>query len=604
MPAGKQLLVAEKPSVARAVAAVLGSDFGRHDGPGGLWHLENGAWVVAALRGHVAELAEPEDYDPAMGRWSLAMLPIMPATFLARVRAEQEGVFRLLRQLMRRRDVSAVVNACDAGREGELIFRLLYALAGCRLPVKRLWLSDQTPDGIRRALRDLRPAAELEELAAAAVSRSEADWLVGINATRAFTLRYGGRGEVLSVGRVQTPTLAILVRREEEIRRFRSEAFWEVWARFVAPAGEYEGRWFSDDADRFADRTAAEGVVARVREAAGGRVESATARKVADAPPLPYNLNDLQRDANRLFGHTAKHTLDLAQALYERGAVTYPRTDSRHLTAALAGTLPERFRAVAEAGGDLRELVAHLPYPLPMQAVDDAGVSDHHALIPTVQPLRGGSQEETEVYRLVARRFLAAFYPPAVFRHTRVVTVAAGERFLSRSRELLEPGWRCVYGEVPGGDDGILARLSPGDDARVADVLAREKRTEPPSRFTEAGLLAAMETAGKLIEDEALREAMKRSGLGTPATRASVIEGLVVRGYVVRRGKILLPTEKGEALVRLVPEVLRSPEMTGAWERRLQDMAEGRESREEFMADARRLAAEVVAHACGAFRTE
>ncbi|MQL51836.1 DNA topoisomerase III [Desulfofundulus thermobenzoicus] len=570
----KTLIVAEKPSVARDVAAVLGR-FTKKDG----W-LENGQYVVSWALGHLVELAEPEDYDKSLKKWSLDTLPIIPQRFRIRPVEKTRKQLDILKRLLNSPEIGLVVNACDAGREGELIFRRVYAWCGCKKPVKRLWLSEATPAAVRKALSELRDGRYFDDLAAAAEARSQADWIVGMNATRAFTVRHG---ELLSVGRVQTPTLALIVAREREIREFVPQTYWEIWAIFQKTSGEtYAGKWFKGDSDRLFDFKEAEAVVARAAGADAGRVVRVENKRVRELPPMLFNLNDLQKEANRRFGFTAQHVLDVAQALYEKHKLlTYPRTDSRHLTWAIArDTLASRLAAMA-AAPEYAGLVPRDPAPLGKRYVDDARVTDHHAIIPTaIAPnLAALDQDARRIYDLVARRFLVAFYPEAVYAETLAVTEAGGETFFSKGRVELEPGWRMVYGRegVAESDDHALPSLVEGEPVSVEDVKPLEKRTKPPARFTEATLLAAMENAGRLVDDKDMADTLKSAGgIGTPATRASIIETLIRRAYIQRESKSLVPTGKGERLIDLVPEAVKSVELTARWEQGLMEIERGR----------------------------
>ncbi|MBN1335375.1 MAG: DNA topoisomerase 3 [Deltaproteobacteria bacterium] len=600
---GFRLVVAEKPSVARDIARVLGIPArGDHAFDGG------GTRVTWCL-GHLLELAEPAAYDPAWKAWSLDALPLLPPAFRLQPRKASADQWRAVRDLMKARDLDEVVNACDAGREGELIFAWAYELAGCRAPVRRLWVSSLTDEALREGFAALRPP--LGALEAAARCRAEADWLVGLNATRAMTLKMGaGPGApLLSVGRVQTPTLALLCAREAEIEAFVPQAFWQVIARFGVAAGEWEAvRVVRDtdgeDQERLDDRETAEAVV---RRTAGQPAEVATVepKERVERPPLLFDLTALQREANQRFGFTAAHTLAIAQSLYERHKVlTYPRTDSRHLPSDLAARLPALVHGLAWGPYAAAASVAAVrdPASLGPRFVDDREVSDHHAIVPTGRDPRplGLETDEKRIFDLVARRFLGAFHPDARFALLRVEThVHAArdgsqdpgpevERFVARGRTCLEPGWQSVDPPASRRKEVLLPPVLPGDAVRILGVEAKEGRTQPPRRHTEASLLGAMERAGEALDEEELRRAMKRNGLGTPATRAAILETLLERGYLARRARELIPTPRGQALVEALPvEALRSPRLTGAWESRLAAVAEGTQDREAFMADVR-----------------
>jgi DNA topoisomerase-3 len=665
---GKTLVIAEKPSVGRDLARALPGAFAKHEG-----YLEGPEQVITWAVGHLVQLAEPEEYDSKLKHWRMADLPIVPERFKLVVRDERSRKqFAVVRKLLHREDIEEVVNACDAGREGELIFAYLYESAKATKPVRRLWLSSMTQSAIKDAFANLRPAAELAALEQAARSRSEADWIVGMNATRAATIRLRSSFDgAVSLGRVQTPTLAIVVRREEEIRAFKPEPYWLVEATFGVLEGDagpgertYRGRYHAPAAERgrskasqiegagdggdpsigrgerIASEEQALSIIAEC-ESRDGRITSVEQRTSREKPPLLYDLTTLQREANSRFGYSARRTLAAAQRLYEEHkALTYPRTSSRYLSAdmipeikpivGLLGSQSQYARAAAYVGSlDLLPLA---------RVVNDAKVSDHHAIIPTrsEHPVSKMSTEERRVYDLVVRRFLAVFHPEAVFESTRVETVVASHRFRTSGRLLREAGWRAVYGELSeeerererasgrleaearggleAGESGAgaalsegsgaegeaeaqqrLPRLSEGEDVRTLAIEQARKETKPPRRYSDASLLAAMETAGKLVEDEELREAMKDSGIGTPATRAAIIERLIDVGYLERDGRALVPTEKGMNVIALLAgHALTSPDLTGDWERRLAAIEQGADSRGRFMADIANFARETV----------
>jgi DNA topoisomerase-3 len=659
-----QLVIAEKPSVARDLARVLGV---RGAGKQAPHSIDGSGRVITWCIGHLVELEEPAAYDPAWKAWRLDTLPMLPEAFKLRPVPGTRDQLRAVRELLRDRRFTEVVNACDAGREGELIFRYVYELAGSRLPVKRLWISSLTDEAIRAGFARLRPGVELDALAGAARCRSEADWLVGMNATRAVTVssraaaprprpapppRRGRRGQsdspLYSIGRVQTPTLAILVRRELEIRQFRPRDYWEVRGLFV-PAGtsaeaaeKVIATWGVAQPDgkairsRLGERALAEGIVARGETAASGPhgpvVERLRQKRVREPPPLLFDLTSLQRTANRRYGLSATATLAAAQALYERYKIlTYPRTDSRHLTSDMAKDLPKLFGALA-ALPDYARFAAPLiatPPPRSRRVFDDGKVSDHHAIVPTGKPVRLDElpRDERRVFDLVARRFLGAFHPDAEFALTDVVIrvgppeaeprapaeprdADAGadealltalppppDRYRARGRVRLVAGWQDVAQIGQPGDDDGGPTLPPLVEGQRLDgkLEVMTKQTRPPPRHTEATLLGAMESAGRDISDEELRAAMRDSGLGTPATRAATIETLIRRTFVARDGKNLVATEMGIGLIDALPEKsLASPELTGTWEARLSRVARGEETRAAFMADISRYVSDVV----------
>ena len=604
----KTLVIAEKPSVGRDLTKVLPGPFKKAEG-----FLESDDYVVTWAVGHLVQLAEPEEYGAQFKKWRMADLPILPDRFKLVVRDERSRKqVNVIKRLLGRDDVERVVNACDAGREGELIFAYLYEVAGGKQPVERLWLSSMTAQAIRAAFASLKPADEFQRLEQAARSRSEADWIVGMNATRAATIRLRTAFDgAVSLGRVQTPTLAILARREEEIRAFVPEPYWVVDARFAA-AGErvYEGRFHQGAQPRVKTAEEAEAVV----EACRGRTGTVTALDTStrrERAPMLYDLTSLQRDANTRFGFSARRTLAAAQRLYEEHkALTYPRTNSRFLT----GDMVPDLKPTAEAVGTRPEYARAAAYVtgldvLPLgRVVNDAKVTDHHAIIPTnsPHPVDRMSDDDRRVYDLVARRFLAVFHPEAVFENTKVETTVEGHVFRTRGKVLVVAGWRAVYGEgleaaaeKSGEDDEgreqELPKLERGEAAEVRDVASEAKETKPPRRYTDASLLGAMETAGRLVDEDELREAMKDSGIGTPATRASIIERLIQVGYIERDGRSLVCTEKGLNVIRFLGEhAITSPAMTGDWEKRLAEIENGRESREAFMRDIARFAGETV----------
>jgi len=602
----KTLVIAEKPSVGRDIARVLPGPFAKNEG-----FLEGPEHVITWAVGHLVQLAEPDEYDAKYKKWKMGDLPIVPERFKLVVRDERSRKqMSVVSQQLKRDDVDLVINACDAGREGELIFAYLYEKAGATKPVKRLWLSSMTKQAMEHAFANLRDAEELATLEEAARSRSEADWIVGMNATRAATIRLRSSFDgAVSLGRVQTPTLAILARREEEIAAFKPEPYWIVDATFEAEgARRYEGRFHAGAQPRVATAQEAEAIVAAVR-GQRGTITKLDKTKRTEKAPLLYDLTSLQRDANTRFGFSARRTLAAAQRLYEEHkALTYPRTNSRYLTsdmvgeikptAALLGGQPD-YRAAAEyvTGLDLLPLA---------RVVADDKVGDHHAIIPTRAEHRVEkmSDDDRRIYDLVVRRFLAVFHPDAVFENTRVETTVAEHVFRTRGKILVVPGWRGVYGELAEGEQGAdddegreqqLPRLEQGEDVETREVAAAEKETKPPRRYSDASLLAAMETAGKLVEDEELREAMKDSGIGTPATRAAIIERLIDVGYVERDGRSLVCTEKGVNVIRLLDNhPLTSPSLTGDWEHRLAKIETGEDSRPRFMADIAKFAGETV----------
>src|SRR5215210_7261988 len=605
----KTLVLAEKPSVGRDLTRVLPGQFAKHEG-----YLESDAHVITWAVGHLVQLAEPDEYDAKFKKWKMADLPIVPDDFHLVVRDERSRKqMTVITRLLGRKDVDEVVNACDAGREGELIFAWTAEKANMKKPVRRLWLSSMTTGAIKQAFAGLRPAEEFSKLEEAARSRSEADWIVGMNATRAATIRLRSSFDgAVSLGRVQTPTLAIIARREEEIRAFVPEPYWLVDARFEPQGGDsgrqYAGRFFAGSQPRLKTAEEAEAIVAAVRGQAGAITKLETTKR-SEKAPLLYDLTTLQREANTRFGFSARRTLAAAQRLYEEHkALTYPRTSSRFLPSDMGAEI----KPIAELLRGNRDYARAAAYVtgldvLPTgRVINDAKVTDHHAIIPTRSEHRVDkmSDDDRRVYDLVVRRFLAVFHPEAVFENTRLETTVAEHVFRTRGRVLLEPGWRGVYGEGiderrsddDEGDDQQLPKLEQGEGVRTLEVAAAEKVTQPPRRYSDASLLGAMETAGQLVDDDELREAMKDSGIGTPATRAAIIERLIDVGYVERDARSLVATEKGLNVIRLLGDhPLTSPSLTGDWEARLGKIERGEEPRSGFMADIKGFAESTVA---------
>ncbi len=595
---GKRLIIAEKPSVAADIARALGG-FTRHGD-----HFESERYLICSAVGHLLELRAPEEHDPRSGRWTFKHLPVIPPKFELSPIDERAGSrLNLLLRLIKRKDVTGIINACDAGREGELIFRYIMQYSKTSKPIERLWLQSMTPSAIRDAFGSLRADRELLSLADAARSRSEADWLVGINGTRAMTAfnnRLSGSGFYkTTVGRVQTPTLAILVEREERIRAFRPRDYWEVHARFAATGGEYAGRWLDpafkkdEDAERRPERiwTAAEAqAIVASCEGKRGRV-SEESKPSTQLSPLLFDLTSLQREANSRFGFSARATLGLAQALYERHKVlTYPRTDSRALPEDYIGTVKEAIELLKGASEYAPHAVNILKkgWIQPNKRVfNNTKVSDHFAIIPTLQLPKHLNEPEQKIYDLVVRRFLAVFFPAAEYLQTTRITHIDDHQFRTDGRILQNPGWLAVYGRSAQEENANLPPVDADDLVDTVELKILDNQTKPPARYTEATLLSAMEGAGKLVEDDDLRAAMEAKGLGTPATRAAIIEGLIHEDYVHRNGKELVPTPKATSLLFALTHFgvteITSPELTGDWEHKLKLMEGGGLRRGEFM---------------------
>ena len=627
----KTLVIAEKPSVAQDIVRALtplAGKFEKHDE-----YFESETYVVSSAVGHLVEIQAPEEFDVKRGKWSFAHLPVIPPYFDLKPVDKTKTRLNAVVKLAKRKDVDKIVNACDAGREGELIFRLIEQYAGgakpLGKPVSRLWLQSMTPQAIRDGFGALRSNAQMQPLADAARCRSEADWLVGINGTRAMTAfnsRDGGFF-LTTVGRVQTPTLSVVVEREEQIRKFVSRNYWEIHATFGAQAGEYPAKWFDPkwkkaaanaaagntdevDAELKADRVWAQREAQAIADAVRGQSATVTeeSKPTTQSSPLLFDLTSLQREANGKFGYSAKTTLQIAQSLYERHkALTYPRTDSRALPEDYVPVVKDTFAMLAESG--MRHLAPFASmaikggYVKPSKRIfDNAKVSDHFAIIPTLQAPSGLSEAEQKVYDLVVRRFMAVFFPSAEYQvTTRISTVlaqGAEHAFKTEGKVLVKPGWLAIYGkeaaeEVADAKDGdkgqSLVPVAPGEKVRTNEVNPKGLATRPPARYSEATLLGAMEGAGKTVEDDELREAMQEKGLGTPATRSSIIEGLIAEKYMLREGRELIPTAKAFQLMTLLRgldvQELTKAELTGEWEYKLAQMEQGKLSRESFMAE-------------------
>ena len=620
----KKLIIAEKPSVAADIARALGG-FNKHDD-----YFESEDQVICSAVGHLLELACPEEYEVKRGKWSFAHLPVIPPHFALAPIAKSESRLKLLTRLIKRKDVSALVNACDAGREGELIFNYIAQHAKSSKPVERLWLQSMTPQAIRDGFRALRRGEEMRGLADAAVCRSEADWLVGINGTRAMTAFNSKTGgfHLTTVGRVQTPTLALIVEREDKIRKFNPSAYWEVEATFGCAGGEYKGKWFDERfskgkseedehlrADRIWEESKAKALAAKCSGQPG--VVSEESKPATQLSPLLYDLTSLQREANSRFGFSAKATLGLAQALYEKHKVlTYPRTDSRALPEDYLGTVKDTLRMLTGEGSgkghDEAILSRYAPFAhqilarqwvIPNKRIfNNAKISDHFAIIPTLQAPKHLTEPEQKLYDMVVKRFLAVFYPAAEHLVTTRITRVESEPFKTEGKVLVNPGWLAVYGrEGQDGDEGNLVPVKAGERVHTDAVKLAALATRPPPRFSEATLLSAMESAGKMVDDEELKAAMAGRGLGTPATRAQIIENLLGEQYLHREGRDLMPTAKAFSLMTLLNGLgissLTSPELTGEWEWKLARMERGEMSRTAFMTEISAMTQDIVERA-------
>ena len=596
---GKALIIAEKPSVASDIAKALGG-FKKHDD-----YFESDRYVLSSAVGHLLQITVPEQFEVKRGKWTFANLPVIPPHFDLAPIEKSESRLNVVTRLIKRKDVDSLVNACDAGREGELIFRYIVQHAKSNKPIQRLWLQSMTPTAIREGFEALRTNESMLPLADAAVCRSESDWLVGINGTRAMTAFNSKSGgfHLTTVGRVQTPTLAILVEREEKIKKFVSKDYWEIHGTFGAKAGEYAGRWFDENFSRDKKDGEVELKPERVwelqraeaiRDKCLGKpgIVTEESKPTTQLSPLLFDLTSLQREANGRFGFSAKNTLGLAQALYEKHKVlTYPRTDSRALPEDYLGTVKKTLGMLADTTGysSFADQILKQDWVKPNKRIfNNAKISDHFAIIPTALAPKHLSEPEQKLYDLVTKRFLAVFYPAAEFLVTTRITRVENEPFKTVGKVMVNAGWMVVEGrEAQSDDTPTLAPVEPNETVKTENVEVQANQTKPPARFSEATLLGAMESAGKLVEDEELREAMSEKGLGTPATRAAIIEGLLYEKYILRIARELQPTAKAFSLITLlrgldIPE-LCSPELTGNWEFKLRQMSRGQLKRTDFM---------------------
>ena len=587
---GKTLVIAEKPSVARDIAKTLGVS-GKNEG-----YLTGENYVVSWAIGHLVTLAEPEAYDVKYKKWNFETLPILPDSMKLEAIKKTCSQLKVLHKLMHSREIDEIICATDSGREGELIFRYIYEITQCRKPFRRLWISSMTETAIREGFAHLQDGSHYDLLYHSARCRAEADWLVGMNASRAYTIRYGA---LLSIGRVQTPTLALIVEKQKEIDAFVPQDYFEVQADFE----QYTGFWIDEKENTRLDlREKAEQIAARVK-GQRGIVSQIVKEEKRQLPPLLYDLTELQRECNRKFGFSAKKTLDIAQSLYEkRKMITYPRTDSRYLSDDMVGKIKQtlgRLKDVQEFSPYAAEVLAKEKLPLSKRIIDNSKVTDHHAIIPTDTRLRTDhlTPEENKVFSLVAARFLAVFYPAYVYESTKVYTKVGLDTFLSKGKTVLQEGWQAVEkallpetrkNKTEKEEEQQLPPLTEQQPVVAKRTKVLDKKTKAPPPYTESTLLSAMENAGRFVEDEELKEQMKDSGLGTPATRAAIIERLLSVGYIMRKGKTLVPTEKGQKLIAVVPEELRSPQTTGKWEKGLSSIAKGKMTEERFLESIRR----------------
>ena len=590
---GKKLIVTEKPSVARDIANVLGVK-GRGDGC-----LIGDEYIVTWAIGHLVTLLDPEEYDEKYRKWSLTTLPILPEQMKIKPISKTRKQYQIIKKLMLDKEVDSIICATDSGREGELIFRYIYEHAKCKKKVQRLWISSMTDQAIKKGFENLKPGEDYDNLYESAKCRSEADWLVGMNATRAFTIQYG---TLLSVGRVQTPTLGIIVNRQKEINAFVPDDYFEVMATLT----NFKAKWIDleNNETKIENKEKAEQLAEKITDKTG-LITDIKSNQKREAPPLLYDLTELQRDANKFYGFPAKKTLTIAQTLYERHkAITYPRTDSRYLSEDMVGVIGKTLKVYCT--GDYERLIRPIldkpELPITKRIINSDKVTDHHAIIPTDRftNVKSLGADEAKIFNLILKRFVAVFYPHYVYTQTTVIATVEDENLIAKGKVIDQLGWMQFYisntssssknnkQKSKNEEEQTLPDINKGDkvEVKVAEVLA--KKTSPPRPYTEGTLLSAMENAGRFVEDEDLKEQMKEGGLGTPATRAAIIERLLQVGYIQRKGKQVNPTEKGIKLIEVLPPEIQSPEMTGKWEKGLTSIAKGTMDPERFMGSIQR----------------
>lgn len=593
---GKILVIAEKPSVARDIAKVLNC---AQKGEGVIYGEK---YMVSWAVGHLVTLCEPEDYDKSLKRWSMDTLPIMPEKMKLKAIRGSKKQLDILKKLMNDKETDSIICATDSGREGELIFRYIYDYNKCRKPFKRLWISSMTDAAIKEGFDNLKDGSEYDLLYASAKCRSEADWLVGINATRAFTVKYDA---LLSIGRVQTPTLAMIVKRQAEIDNFVPEKYYEVTADY----GDFKGTWTDSKNSTVIKQLSDAREIASKVDGKDGTVKEVKKTAKQTLPPQLYDLTELQRDCNKMYGFSAQKTLDIAQSLYEkRKMITYPRTDSRYLSDDMIPKIKVIMRRLVNAeifAGYAQNVIDMEKLPINKRIVDNKKVTDHHAIIPADNSFRKDSltPEEKKVFGLVALRFIAVFGDPYKYTSTKITVVCEDEKFITKGTTVTDEGWKRLYREVYKNSrekENILPDVKENDTVHIEKADVEEKETKPPVQYNEATLLTAMENAGKNTDDEELKEKLKEYGLGTPATRAAIIERLIQVGYIHRKGKNLVPDEKGRQLISIVPDEMKSPVTTGKWEKGLGSISKGDMQTEKFMASINRYVAYLVQYARGA----
>lgn len=582
----KSLIIAEKPSVARDIARVLKCN---KKGEG---YLYNENYIISWAIGHLVTLCEPEEYDEKLKKWDMTHLPIIPQNIKTKVIKQTNQQFKILKNLIKMQEVTSLICATDSGREGELIFRYIYEQTKCKKPFKRLWISSMTDEAIKEGFQNLKDGKEYDNLYYSAKCRSEADWLVGINASRAFTLKFN---TLLSIGRVQTPTLAILVERQKEIEMFSSKEYFEIEANFYKIQDinqNYKSTWidFEKNETKILEKEKANNILKEIK-GKGGEIFSVENETKKQPPPLLYDLTELQRECNKKFGYSAQKTLSLAQDLYEkRKLITYPRTDSRYISEDMKSKLHnilKKLNEIEEYSKYLKYIFSLEKLPITKRIIDNSKITDHHAIIPTNIKinLSNLSVEEKNVYDLIARRFIAVFYPNYVYNITKIITKIENHFFISKGTTILEKGFTLlnINTEKDKKIEEVLPNFQKNDKVILNNTKILNKKTKPPSHYNEATLLSAMENAGRFIEDEEIKEQLKESGLGTPATRASIIERLIKVNYIERKGKNLIPTKKAINLINIAPKELTSPETTGRWEKGLSSISKGTMEKEKFM---------------------
>jgi len=589
-----KLIITEKPSVARDIARVLKVPT-KQEG-----FIEGNGMVVTWALGHLIEFIQPDEYGKEFERWDMSHLPIIPAIFKTKPIERTKSQYDIVKHQLQRSDIDEVICATDAGREGELIFRLVYEDAGCDLPIKRLWISSQTDLAIKSGFDSLKDGAMYKPLYDSARSRAEADWMVGINATRAYSIKFSrGRG-VMSVGRVQTPVLKMIVDRYREHINFDSKPFYEILLDLTHDYGDFQVKWFDKASDRLTDESQAKALEAKIKKETIAQVESVVQKKIIEKQPLLYELTELQKDANKQLKFSADHTLKVMQDLYEKYKIlSYPRTSSRYLSADIEPKCPDLLEKVSHVD-TFKSAISTIKsnnYAISKRMIDDKKVTDHHAIIPTDKSPNMGElpSDHKAIYLMVLRRFLSAFFPECEKSHTEIIVTSADERFKATGTSIIALGWRELAAQSDDKKDILLPNVAEGDSTNIKKVTLKKGQTKAPPLFTEASILAAMETAGKHVDDEELRQAMKDCGLGTPATRAQVLEKLIAVKYIEREKNKLIPTTKGEYLIDcILSEALVSPELTGLWEKALNDMAQSNEKRGEYMNKIKAFTKEVI----------